>query len=94
VSLAIAQNLAIAFAILGDRSEQPIFPRWLAYLSIWVAVLFLPAGAVTFFKSGAFAWNGLLAFWIALAAAMVWLVAMIIVLLKTITAQERAERAA
>src|SRR4051794_1014608 len=49
------QLLAIAAAILIDRRSEPILPRWLAYMSLWVAMLIIPAGTVLFFKDGPFA---------------------------------------
>lgn len=69
---AFVQTLAIGFAILGDRNAVPILPRWSGYFSLWVAVLFLPAALAVMFKTGPFAWNGILAFWIPAALVGLW----------------------
>jgi hypothetical protein len=74
VSPAIIQSLAFALAILSDKSATPLFPRWLGYFNIWAAALFLPGGVLSFFKTGAFAWNGLFPFWIPLTVFSLWLV--------------------
>ena len=66
--------VALATAIMADKRPKPVFPRWIAWLSLWAAILFIPAGAVLIFKSGAFAWNGLVAFYIPVAVFFVWLV--------------------
>jgi hypothetical protein len=50
--------------ILGDVNEQPVFPRWVGYVSLWAAMLSLPGFACGLMKTGPFAWNGLLAFWL------------------------------
>ena len=70
------QLIAIAAAILIDRRSEPILPRWLGYMSLWVAVLILPAGTVLFFKDGPFAWNGLIGFYLPLAAYCTWIASM------------------
>ena len=49
--------------ILSDPRPKPLFSRWLAYVDTWAAILFTPAIALPFFKSGPFAWNGLFVFW-------------------------------
>lgn len=72
----IAQFGAIAFGIFGDTSVRPVYPRWAAFFNLWVGVLFLPGGFAYFFRSGPFAWNGLLAFWVAAGAFFVWLLVM------------------
>ena len=62
--LAVTQNLALGFTIISDKQPEPIFPRWVGFFNLWVALLFLPGGLLTFFKAGPFAWNGILAFWV------------------------------
>ena len=80
----LAQFMAIAFGTLQDKSPRPVFPRWAAYFNVWVGVLFVPGGFAYFFRSGPFAWNGLLAFWVAAGAFFVWLLVMSWLLLKAI----------
>ena len=70
------QIIAIGAAILIDRRSDPILPRWLGYLNLWVAVLILPAGTVLYFKDGPFAWNGLLGFYLPLSAFCAWIASM------------------
>lgn len=65
------QLFVIGYCILQDK-EQKVFPRWLAYVNFWVALLFLPAGCALFFKTGPFAWNGILAFWLAVVDFCGW----------------------
>jgi hypothetical protein len=89
VAAAFVQNLAIAFAIFSDKRPQPVFPRWLGYLNIWVALLFAPGGLITFFKTGPFAWNGLLAFYVAGVVFGIWFIVMVIMLHKAIDQQAR-----
>lgn len=87
---AFMQNLSIAAAILTDKSPEPIFPRWLAYLNIWVSIAFIPGGLLPFFKVGPFAWSGLLVFWLAGSVFVIWFIAMVVMLFKAINRQEAA----
>lgn len=64
VSPFIMQNLAIGVAVLQDRTAQALMPRWVGYFNIWAAIIYVPAGLIPFFKSGPFAWNGFIAFWL------------------------------
>jgi hypothetical protein len=75
---------AIAIAIFRDRSDPPVFPRWVAYLNLWVALLIWPAELMAFFKTGPFAFNGLLALYLPAGLFFAWLVAMSIVLMGVI----------
>lgn len=81
------QLVSIGLAILFDKNDKPVFPRWLAYFNIWVAVLFIPGALITYFKTGPFAWNGILAFWLPLAVFMGWYLVMFFALLKVIKEQ-------
>lgn len=81
------QLIAIGVAILIDRAESPVLPRWLGYLNLWEAVMILPAGMVLFFKSGPFAWNGLMGIWVPLASFCLWFIAMTWALHRNLTQQ-------
>lgn len=84
------QLAAIGLAIVSDTHEHPVFPRWVGYFNIWVAILFIPGGLLTFFKTGPFAWNGLLAFWLPLTVFFLWYIVMFFALVKAIRTPARA----
>jgi hypothetical protein len=73
---ALVQWTCIGLAILHDKREHPILPRWAAYLNFWLMLLTIPAFALYFFKTGPLAWNGIFCFWIPLAAFCGWMIAM------------------
>jgi hypothetical protein len=75
VSTAAVQFSSIGIVILFARGPQ-VFPRWLGYLNVWVALAVLPGCLVPAFKHGPFGWNGVLSFWLVFAAFCVWMAAM------------------
>ncbi len=81
------QLVAIGLAILIDRSPEPILPRWLGYLNLWVALLIMPAGMVLFFKEGPFAWNGVVGLYIPLTAFAIWITSMTVVIHRNLNRQ-------
>lgn len=83
----------LALAIFADTSARPIFPRWTAYLNLWCALLLVPAGMIAFFKTGPFAYNGAIAYYIPLFAFLIWMVAMTAVVLRATTNEEKARAA-
>ena len=83
---AIVQNLSIGLAVLSDGGSPPIFPRWIGFLNFWIAFLFIPAGLIVYFKTGAFAWNGILAFWVPFTAFSIWLTILLLFMYKSIQA--------
>jgi len=87
----LPQIFAFAFAILSDRRPAPLFPRWLAYLNIWVALLFTPAICLAFFKTGPLAWNGVFGFWIPAFVFVVMFVANTAMLLRAIDTPDLAD---
>ena len=62
----------IAIAAFLDKSETPAFPRWFGYANLWLILLLLPGQMIFFFKIGPFAWNGLIAFWLAFSVFGLW----------------------
>ena len=90
----VIESVSIALAVLSDKSTKPVFPRWVGYFNLWAAVLYLPGMLITYFKHGAFAWNGLLTFWLALVVLGAWFVVMFVVLRRAIAEQAQAEQVA
>ncbi len=80
----MAQNYAFAFAILGDPRAKPLFPRWVGFLNIWAPISFSPAILLPFFKTGPFAWSGLLVIWIPAFIFIFWFAVITRMLLKAI----------
>ena len=72
------QPLAIGIAILLDKSADPLLPRWLGYLNLWLATLFACGVFNPLFKTGPFAWNGLMAFWIPACIFSLWITCMMV----------------
>jgi hypothetical protein len=85
--LRAVQYLAIAVAVLVDRHEAPIFPRWVAYLNIWVALVAIPTGVITFFKTGPFTYGGMFGFYLPLEVFAIWLVVMPYAVIRAIRAE-------
>jgi hypothetical protein len=63
--------LAFAIAILYDKNQ--IFPKWLAYVSIWQIVTEVIATQMWVSPAGPYAWNGAIAFWLAVIVFGFWL---------------------
>jgi len=59
----LLQSLGLGFAILRDRRAEPLFPHWIAWLSFLTGATFVPLVLLPFFRSGPFAWQGLINFW-------------------------------
>lgn len=84
--------LAIARVGFMDKSKDPIFPRWACFYNIWVAILVIPGCIIIMFKTGPFAWDGLLAWWLPLVDFGIWFGVMTYLLVKGIKRQALAAR--
>ncbi len=69
---AVGQCLAVAFAVFSDRRAEPLLPRWVGYVNVWIAVMFLPGPLLFFFMDGPFAWNGIVVFWLPAVTFGLW----------------------
>jgi hypothetical protein len=56
--------------------------------------MWVPAGWIPFFKIGAFAWNGLMAWYVPLTIYLCWFIVTIVLLLRAIGHEERELAAA
>lgn len=75
----------IALAIFRDKNAIPTFPRWVAYYNILAALGMCPASLMGFFKTGPFAYHGILAFWLVAIDFFVWMLVMSVVMLRLIS---------
>ncbi len=66
---------------LAEEGQEP-FPRWVAYVNLWAAVLYGPGQMVLFFKDGPFSWHGVVALWIPYIAYFGWIFIMSLVMLQ------------
>ncbi|WP_162462248.1 hypothetical protein [Mycolicibacterium sp. CBMA 234] len=72
----VLQLSCVALASFMDKSTQPLWPRWVGYLNLWIAISGTGGGLAVFFKTGPFAWNGLIGFYIPIGAFTIWIAVM------------------
>jgi len=90
---AVVQNLVIAAAVFRDTHERYL-PRWLGYFNVWVALLFVPAALLYYFKTGPFAWDGVFVFWLPLTVFGAWFFVQFFVFRSAILRQRPEDEAA
>lgn len=66
-----AAYFCLAVAIFYDKNN--IFPKWFAYITVWQIVTEVIATQMWLFESGAFAWNGIITFFIAVVIFSAWI---------------------
>jgi hypothetical protein len=76
----VTQYFVFALAIFLDRGK--VFPKWLAYMSIWGAVTEFVAAPIWIFKSGPYAWDGLISFYLGTIIFVVWEFCLVVCLYK------------
>jgi hypothetical protein len=81
----IVQYLVFAVAIFLDR--RMIFPKWLGYLTIWALVTELVAVPIWITRTGPFAWDGLLSFYLGTIIFVGWEFCMCVCLYRAIKNQ-------
>jgi hypothetical protein len=70
--------------LLPSYADHSPFPRWLGYFTIWFMIM-AEAGAIPFnVRTGPFAWNGLLSFWMPFCIFGVWMIIMSVLLIKSL----------
>lgn len=77
----------IVISLRKPLAPHSPFPRWFGYYSVLVFLDFLPGALCFNFRTGPFAWNGLLVFWIPASTFFVWMFLMAVLLLKALKLQ-------
>lgn len=72
----LLQYLALASVILGDESEEPVYPRWVAWANIAIVISFVPALGLAFVKDGPLAYNDVFPFGIPVVTFGLWMLMM------------------
>jgi hypothetical protein len=86
--------IALAGSIFLDTSEQPAFPRWFAYVNLFVTFFMFEACLIAFFKHGAFSQNGLMVFYAPMIVFFLWVVLMSVMGMRAIERERDRLRAA
>jgi hypothetical protein len=86
----MAQAIAVGLAVLSQRGPDRVYPRWLGYTGLWVALLLLPGMLLLCFHTGPFAYHGLIAYWLALFTFGGWMGAQCLAVLLAARAEARA----
>lgn len=74
----------IALPILLAKPGEEPFPRWIAFMNLWAALLFVPGELVLFFKHGPFSWHGIVALWLPFVAFFLWILIMSYAMLQSL----------
>jgi uncharacterized membrane protein YhdT len=84
----------IGIVVVAFTKDEPdgvsAFPRWLGYLTAWQAVQSFGGPIAMLFKTGIFAWGGLLPFWLPFSLFFAWMVAICWTLLRALRHQQAA----
>jgi hypothetical protein len=88
------QALVIGVATLRRDPPVQVYPRWFGYANIWVAILFVPALFLPFFKTGPFASQGALVYWLAFVVFFIWILMMFVVIRRAALDEARDAQAA
>lgn len=74
ITYAVTSVQAIAAGLVGlaERSEHPVFPRWVCGWAIFTGFSFVALTAMPFFKTGPMAWNGAICFWGLFGTYFIW----------------------
>lgn len=86
------EMLASAVVEFGDQREQPMIPRWFTWLTLVGAVSLVTAAGPAFFKSGPFAYHGLLGFYMPVFIWGVYLVGTGYFMYRELQREEAAEK--
>jgi hypothetical protein len=80
----VAWAWSVGLAILSDQDEVPLYPRWAGYLCLFLGTLQIPPVLLVFVKTGPFAWNGLMSWWVPATDFFTFIFVMLVLTLRAI----------
>ena len=80
--------MLIGVAILIDRNNPSLFPRWVGYLNFVFAGDCMFVLTTAFFKTGPLSWAGVISFWNIAVTYLIWTIVMLVVMLKGLKSEE------
>jgi hypothetical protein len=80
----------IYFCLTQPHDALSPFPRWLGWLTVWAGIIYEVGPLGFMFKTGPFAWDGLVVFWLPFVTFGIWLTTMSVTLLGAIKRQQLA----
>lgn len=72
-SVGAMQCICIGASVMVHGTATTPYPRWIGFFNIWIAVLMATSSVIPFFKTGPFAWNGLIGFWVPATVFGIWM---------------------
>ena len=86
-------DYSVSMVGLADKREVPLFPRWACYVTIWCGLSFLPASLTGVLKTGPFAWDGMLSYYIPYACWLGWYTIASTYMIKEVKRRQKASEA-
>jgi hypothetical protein len=87
------QLFALGVGFLRDKRSVPLIPKWICWWAIWVGFMFVAECLMPYFRSGAFARNGILNFWVEFMIWVAWVPVMTMYVLRGINRVEAEDAA-
>ena len=85
------QLFAIIYISLAYKNDElSPFPRWMGWLTLWACIIYEVGPLGFMFKTGVFAWDGIVVFWMPFVTFGAWISAMSFMLLRAIKRQSLA----
>ena len=66
------QVVCVGAAVLIHGSATTVYPRWVGFFCMWIALGMTTSSVIIFFKIGPFAWDGIVGFWIPATVFGLW----------------------
>lgn len=67
------QMWAMAMCFMADKSKKPVMPNWANWFTIFCGATFFPASLTAVMRDGPFAYDGLISFFVAYSAWLIWM---------------------